>query len=120
MKDVCKRPETSKFWIIKVASFKISNPDSMGVNLKAKIRAIDSSVSLEIRWVWTLSKKVCQSVTLVPIRRQRLKIKPLENWCGRHSHCHHVYRNLELRKFSWIIKNAINKDFKNFQIFNFD
>ena len=31
MKDVAKSHDSSQFWILKAASFKISNPDSVGV-----------------------------------------------------------------------------------------
>ena len=36
MRDYCKKLWASEFWIIKVASFTISSPDSVGVKIRSK------------------------------------------------------------------------------------
>ena len=48
MKDVCKEPKNSLFWIIKIDLFDIWNPDGVGV--KDKVRKTDIVSSWRLRW----------------------------------------------------------------------
>ena len=88
IKDVWKRPESSQFWILKVASFMISNSDSPGVKLTRSI-----FIFYDLTF-WLLSLNSCGTHISDRIRNDRIKINDRRTAAFNKAFLHFRYKRL--------------------------